>query len=254
MRANNFAMESYLARIGFGGSPAGDLDTLTALMQHQLQTIPFENLDVQAGRPISLEPEVIFDKLIHRRRGGYCYELNGLFAMVLEALGVPYRLLGARPMVYAGRRPRTHMVLLVTLADEPWLFDLGFGNYGIRAPIALGETDQEIRQGFDSFMLHRAEEEYRLQALVEGEWHSQYSFDLSHQEWIDFMPANYLNSTHPDSFFTRQRVVLIQRPEGRAILFGDRFKQVERGESSQRTLDPAEISEVLREQFGLSPD
>jgi N-hydroxyarylamine O-acetyltransferase len=102
-------------------------------MRRQLFNVPFENLDVQAGKGVSMVPEMIVEKVIGRGRGGYCYEVNGLFAMALRALGIDYHLVACRPMTYPVVRPRTHMALVVQLEDEPWLCDLGFGSYGIRA-------------------------------------------------------------------------------------------------------------------------
>lgn len=140
-------------------------------MRHQLFSIPFENGDVQAGKVVSLVPEDIADKLLRQKRGGYCYEVNGLFAMALEALGIRWRFVAARPMFYPVRRPKTHMALIAEIDGRQWLCDLGFGSYGIRAPMALDMLDTDIRQDFDTFRLTRnAEGEYLLQARVEGKW------------------------------------------------------------------------------------
>ena len=135
MQASNFDLQAYFRRIGFsaGDSAKADTATLHALMRHQLFAVPFENLDVQAGKIVSgarrhcgQDPR--------RRPGGYCYEVNGLFAMALQALGISYRFAAARPMFYPARRPRTHMALVAEVEGRRWLCDLGFGSYGIRAP------------------------------------------------------------------------------------------------------------------------
>lgn len=252
MLADNFSLPRYLDRIGFTGDPRPDLATITELMRRQLFTIPFENLDVQAGKVVSLVPEAIVEKIVHGRRGGYCYEVNGLFAMALQALGVDYRFVAARPMFYPVRRPKTHMALVVELAGEQWLCDLGFGSYGIREPMRLGLLDVEVRQGYDTFRLGRPDgREYLLQARVDGAWTNQYSFDLCPQEWIDFAPANYLNSTHPDAVFVQRLLLVRHSPDGRIILFGDTLKTVACGQSQRRRVAPEELAGVLREQFGL---
>jgi N-hydroxyarylamine O-acetyltransferase len=111
MHASNFDLPTYLQRIGYTGNFAGDTTTLHSLMRQQLFTVPFENLDVQAGKVVSLIPEDIADKILQQGRGGYCYEVNGLFAMALQALGIPYQFAAARPMFYPARRPRTHMAV-----------------------------------------------------------------------------------------------------------------------------------------------
>ncbi|QZN97972.1 arylamine N-acetyltransferase [Symbiopectobacterium purcellii] len=227
MHSDNFDLSTYLRRINYTAQVSADSATLNALMRHQLFSVPFENLDVQAGKVISLVPEEIVDKLLHRGRGGYCYEVNGLFAMALEALGIPYCFVAARPMFYPARRPKTHMALIAEVDGRRWLCDLGFGSYGIRAPLALDLLDTDINQDFDIFRLTRdAKGEYLLQARVEGEWANQYGFDLTPQEWIDFVPANYLNSTHPDAIFVQKLLIVQHHAEGRLILLGDTLKTV----------------------------
>ena len=253
VKASNFALQDYFERIGYRGEPAADLATLTELMRHQLFAIPFENLDVQAGRIVSLVPEEIVEKLLKRNRGGYCYEVNGLFCMALGALGIACRFVAARPMFYPVRRPKTHMALVVTVDGRDWLCDLGFGSYGIRQPMALDVLDVEVAQDDDRFLLTRSGHEFVLRALVGGEWVDQYGFDLSPQEWIDFMPANYLNSTHPEAIFVQKLLVVRHTPAGRAILFGDTLKTVSHGEVSQRTLAAQERDQVLASVFGLDP-
>jgi N-hydroxyarylamine O-acetyltransferase len=251
MKADNFTLPRYFARIGYTGAPRPDLASVAEIMRCQLQAVPFENLDVQAGKPISLVPEDIVAKIVERRRGGYCYEVNGLFAMALSALGVDYRFVGCRPMTYPVRRPRTHVALLATFDGEEWLCDTGFGSYGMRAPMRLDEA-AEVRQGPDSFQLHRPDgSEYRLRAWVDGAWADQYGFDLAHHEWVDFLPANWLNSTHPETLFTQHLIAMRQIPGGRVILFDDRLKTVAHGMTEARRVEPHELDAVLRQQFGL---
>lgn len=253
MKADNFVLQDYFDRIGYRAEPGADIATVTELMRHQLFAVPFENLDVQAGKIVSLVPEEIVDKLLQRNRGGYCYEVNGVFCMALEALGIPYRFVAARPMFYPVRRPKTHMAVVVTLDGRDWLCDLGFGSYGIRKPMALDVVDVEVAQDDDRFMLSGGEREFVLKALVGGEWIDQYGFDLSPQEWIDFVPANYLNSTHPDAIFVQKLLVVRHTPAGRAILFGDSLKTVSHGQVQQQTIAPQERDRVLAGIFGLSP-
>lgn len=251
MKAENFTLPHYFDRIGFQGEPRPDLATIAEIMRCQLQAVPFENLDVQAGKPISLVPEDIVAKIIERQRGGYCYEVNGLFAMALTALGVDYRFVGCRPMTYPARRPRTHMAILARFDGEEWLCDTGFGSYGMRAPMRLRDAG-EVRQDHDRFQLAPVDaREYRFRAWVDGDWADQYGFDLSHHEWVDFLPANWLNSTHPDTLFKQRLIVMRQTPEGRVILSGDRLKTVTRGTAAVRVVAPGELPALLRETFGL---
>jgi N-hydroxyarylamine O-acetyltransferase len=252
MQANNFSLPHYLHRIAYPGAPTADIDSVSQMMQCQLRTVPFENLDVQAGKIVSLVPEHIVDKIIHQQRGGYCYEINGLFSMALAALGIHYRWVAARPMFYPVRRPKTHMAIIVELQGRQWLVDLGFGSYGISAPLALDDLGVETQQGFDTFKLTRLDnQDYLLQAFVAGAWANQYAFDLSPQEWVDFDPANYMNSTHPDAVFVRSLLVINHHAKGRHILFGNSFKTISNGQTTQRTVEPSEINELLKSVFGL---
>lgn len=253
MQSNNFNISTYFKRINYTGPVAADTATLHALMRHQLFSVPFENLDVQAGKIVSLAPDDIADKVLTQGRGGYCYEVNGLFAMALEAVGIPYRFVAACPMFYPARRPKTHMALIAEVDSRQWLCDLGFGSYGIRAPMALDMLDVDITQDFDTFRLSRsAEGEYLLQAKVEGKWARQYGFDLTPQEWIDFVPANYLNSTHPDAIFVQKLVVVQHRPEGREILLGDVLKTITADGVEIQQLAEGEISRMLKDRFALT--
>jgi N-hydroxyarylamine O-acetyltransferase len=252
MQATNFSLLDYFARIGYSGPAKADRATLDALMRHQLFAVPFENLDVQAKKVVSLVPEDIVEKIVHRKRGGYCYEVNGLFAMALEALGIPYRFVAARPMFYPARRPRTHMAVIASVEGERWLCDLGFGSYGIRAPMSLERLDTEIAQDDDRFKLSKsADDVYLLQAWCDGQWTNQYGFDLSPQEWVDFFPANWLNSTHPDAIFVQKRVIVQHNETGRKILAGDSLKIVAHGRTEQREIAPEERDAVLAREFGL---
>ncbi len=252
MHSENFVLATYFNRIGYTGTPRLDLETLAALMRCQLFSVPFENLDVQAGKIVSMVPEDIVEKILFNSRGGYCYEVNGLFAMALTALGFDYSLIGARPLFYPARRPKTHMVIVVTLENQLWLCDLGFGSFGIRSPLSLQALDTIIQQDDDFFRVARPDSSnFVLQALVDGGWASQYGFDLYPHEWIDFFPANFLNSKHPDAIFVQKLLVVKHNPKGRKILLGNRLKVIEKGVTVVTDLSDIEVQELLKTEFDL---
>jgi N-hydroxyarylamine O-acetyltransferase len=252
MRADNFSLQNYFGRIGFHGEAKADIATIAEIMRCQLHSVPFENLDVQAGKIVSLVPEEIVEKIVDRHRGGYCYEVNGLFSMMLEALGVPFQLVAARPMTYPVKKPKTHMAIVLALDNEQWLCDLGFGGYGIRAPMRLDLLDVEIKQDFDTYIISKINDrEYLLKTIVDGEWMNLYGFDLSPQEWIDFVPANYLNSTHPESIFVQRFLVVLQDKSGRKILIDDTLKTMRNGRTEKEIVKPEERVAILSEHFGL---
>ena len=252
MRADNFILENYFRRIAYNGKTQKDISTVSEIMRCQLFSVPFENLDVQAGKIVSLVPEEIVEKILAHKRGGYCYEVNGLFAMALQELGVPYIFVAARPMIYPVRRPKTHMAIVAEVDGEKWLIDLGFGSNSIRKPMRLDVTDVEVQQDADRFMLSKTDEsKYRLKAFVEGEWVNQYEFDLYPQEWIDFVPANHLNSTHPDTIFVKKLIVVLQNPTGKVVLMGDTLKTVSNGITTKEFVSPENRSAILSTHFGL---
>ncbi len=252
MRADNFILENYFRRIAYNGKTQKDISTVSEIMRCQLFSVPFENLDVQAGKIVSLVPEEIVEKILVHNRGGYCYEVNGLFAMALQELGVPYIFVAARPMIYPVRRPKTHMAIVAEVDGEKWLIDLGFGSNSIRKPMRLDVTDVEVQQDADRFMLSKTDEsKYRLKAFVEGEWVNQYEFDLYPQEWIDFVPANHLNSTHPDTIFVKKLIVVLQNPTGKVVLMGDTLKTVSNGITTKEFVSPENRSAILSTHFGL---
>ena len=140
--------KAYAARINYKGDFAPTLDTLRAVHLAHATHIPFENLDILLGRPIRLDIESITAKLIHGRRGGYCFEQNALFAAVLEAAGFGVKRLAARVRMGAAEvRPRSHMLLCVEAEGERWLADVGFGGEGLLLPVAL--NPDQVQPHFD---------------------------------------------------------------------------------------------------------
>ncbi|MDD2369870.1 MAG: arylamine N-acetyltransferase [Sulfuricurvum sp.] len=246
MKSTNFNLTDYLSRIGYEVEVRADVTTLTALMQRQLSTIVFENTEVQAGRIPSLVPEDIVKKVIVNRRGGYCYEINGVFAMALTAIGFEWYFAGARSMLYPTRRPKTHMVLIVRVDGCDYLCDTGFGGYALRAPMVIEES--EVVQDGDRFRLEILGSEYVLGAMVQGEWQRLYGFALQPQEWIEFSLANYFNATSSDTIFTQKKIAIMQTPQGRKILVDNELKLIEDGKLEK--LD-VEYASALKEYFGL---
>lgn len=252
MQATNFVLGDYLKRIGYNGDVQPNLDVLVKLMRAQLQSVPFENLDVQAGKIVSLVLEDIVNKIVYSGRGGYCYEVNGLFAMVLTAIGFEFEIIGARPMFYPHRRPKSHMVLVVKIGNQRWLCDTGFGSFGLRAPLGLHQLGEIVQQDNETFRLDKNErDEFVLQALVKGEWANQFGFDLYPMEMIDFSLANYYNSTHPDAVFVQRYLVMLQRSDGRTLLSGNQLKQLRGSDEVITEVAASELDAVLQQEFHL---
>ena len=248
---SNFSLEKYCERIAYCGPLSPDINCVNQLIRHQIYNVPFENLDVLTGKIVSLEPADIVEKILVRRRGGYCYEVNGLFAMALHALKIPYSIALARPLFYPERRARTHMVIIAEVEGTRWLCDLGFGSFGPRQAVNLRQSLQEFKQDHDRFQLSFDNSIYRLSAWLEDGWQRQYEFTLEPQEWVDIIPANYFNSTHPNSIFVQKLLVMMPNATGKTILFGDQLKIIHNGSTQISTVTLDQQKQILKDVFGL---
>ncbi|MFE0804730.1 arylamine N-acetyltransferase [Streptomyces sp. NPDC058812] len=264
----DFDLDAYLDRIGWEGKRlAADADTLSGIQLAHLRAVPFENLDALAGTAPSLELADLTAKLVHgRRRGGYCYEHNTLFAAALEALGFRVTRLTARVVVGADRfedRPRTHMALLVEIPGDPrpYLADVGFGAIGsLLEPVPL-TADTEFHDAGRRHRLvhvpHRGPlemwvlEAYRQEAT--GGWEAQYAFTLEPFERSDYEMINWHIATNPRSPFSRRPYVQRLTPDRHVLLDGDRVTETrDDGTVTERKLtDEAEARRVLAEDFGI---
>lgn len=252
IESSRFCLQDYLERISYTGEIKPTIECVRQMMLCQLFTVPFENLDVQAGKIVSMNPDDIVEKIVYGKRGGYCYEVNGIFTMALQAIGIEVIFAAARPMFYPMRRPKTHMVLVANIGGNDYLMDLGFGSHGLREPISLKQIDVEVHQGPDTYQLTKInDDEFLLQAKVNGEWANQFSFEPRHQEWIDFAPVNYLNSTHPEAIFVQKPLILLYNEKGRTILLGNTLKVIENGVSTTTTFAPEEYDALLWKHFKL---
>lgn len=225
--ADNCEMKSeqkdqYLRRIEFSGAVSVDWACLASLQLAHLETVPFENIDVELGTPIVLDPERLFDKIVGRRRGGFCYELNGLFADLLRALGFSVWLLSARVARPDGTfgLPAGHMMVLVEL-DEPWLVDVGFGDSFIQ-PLRL-RSGIEQTDGRTTYMVLQVEKEWLLLKKHDVVWATELQFSLHHHELADFNDMCVWTQTAQESHFVRNSICTRLTNDGRITLSGQRL-------------------------------
>lgn len=216
-------LDAYFKRIGYAGSREPCLPTLHALTRAHAQVIPFENIDVLLGRGASLEPTAIFDKLVAHRRGGYCFEQNGLFLLVLRQLGFRARALGARVRLRITDRAvlprRTHMLLEVTLGNARWLTDVGIGIATLTRALQL-VPDVEQATPHDRRRLLHDGRRWFLQLWRDDAWIDVYQFTLDDFPPVDRDVANWYTSTHPGDSFSNELMVALARPDGgRSALF-----------------------------------
>ena len=241
---------AYLDRIGYDGPRAPTLETLRALHRGHMLTVPFENLDIHLGRTIVLDEAAFFDKIVRQRRGGFCYELNGLFSALLRELGYDVTLLSGRVSSEKGHfGPEfDHLILLVRLDGEPWIADVGFGDSFIE-PLALNGKEQS--SGGMLYFIDRWPEGLILLRL-EDLWSAKYIFSLQPRHLEDFAGMCLHHQTSPNSTFPRARICSRATPQGRVTLSEMRLVQTVNRERSERMLESEEqYRQALLEYFGI---
>jgi N-hydroxyarylamine O-acetyltransferase len=244
-------VSSYLERNGYEGSRAPTLDTLRAVHRRHMLTVPFENLDIHLGRTIVLDEAAFFDKIVRQRRGGFCYELNGLFAVLLRELGYEVDLLSGRVANEIGRfGPEfDHLVLRVRLDGQPWIADVGFGDSFVD-PLALGGGEQS--SGGMSYFIDRWPEGLILLREENGAWSTKYVFTLQPRRLEEFAGMCVYHQTSPNSTFPRARICTRATLQGRITLSEMRLIQTMNGERTERVLDSEEqYQQALLECFGI---
>jgi N-hydroxyarylamine O-acetyltransferase len=249
-----FDLDAYLARIGHTGARTPTLETLRAIQALHPATIPFENLNPLLRMPVKLDIESLQQKLIHSGRGGYCYEHNAVFKHALEALGFKVTGLGARVL---WNRPieaitaRTHMLLLLDLAGDRFIADVGFGGQTLTAPLRL-EVDTIQETPHEPCRLIRYEDDFVLQSQIRGEWRALYKFDLQPHYPPDYEITNWYLSNNPESHFVTGLRVARAVPGRRYGLLNNELSIHEASASQSRTLSSAqEMRDTLVEMFGI---
>ena len=252
-------LDGYFARINYHGAVAPTFDVLQDLITAHTRTISFENLDPLLGVPIDdLSPEALTDKLVRRRRGGYCYEHNGLMGYVLEELGFGVRRFGARVVwTLAAGAPvpsQTHTLLVVTLpgGQQPYLVDVGFGGQTPTSPIRL-ETGSAQQTTHEPYRLQDRGDGLVLQALIRGDWQSLYEFATRTAPPIDLKVGSWYVSTHPSSHFVTSLIASLVTADGRCNLSG-RNLAIHRGGATEKVRldDASAVVDTLTDRFGIN--
>jgi N-hydroxyarylamine O-acetyltransferase len=247
----NLDLPAYLRRIGHDGPLEPTLSVLESLHTRHATTIPFENLDIQLGRPVRIDLESLQDKIVRGRRGGYCFEQNTLFAAVLRAIGFRVTTLAARVRyLNTGLPPRTHMILKVDLPEGAFLADVGFGGHGLTSPLKLVMNEPRTST-FDTYRLREEGHFIVLQALIAGDFNDLYAFTLEEHYPVDYEVANHYTSTHPTSRFVQNVMATRTRPDARYVLLNRELGVRRGGVTERRTLDDDELIEALRRHFDL---
>ena len=263
-------IRAFLDRIGYPSGPADvpgpSEETLSELHWAHLQAVPFENLDiVRLEREIRLEPGALYGKIVAERRGGYCFEVNGLLAVVLGDIGFGVR----RVMVQfvqedGGLSPAfDHLALIVSAPSDPsdhgerdrWLVDVGSGRQAFPRPLRMvPDIEQHQPEVGTTYRLTRddAPGRWMLHTRVgEADWSPWYAFDETERELTDFAGRNTFFQTDDASPFRRGPMATRSRPDGRVTVTGDRLIETVGGVRSEREITAAEADALLASEFGI---
>ena len=244
-------IDAYLKRIGYSGSLDPDIETLRQLHRAHLLAVPFENLDIPLGQPIVLSLPLFYDKIVRRRRGGFCYELNGLFAWLLEELGFVVTLLSAR--VFDGDQPGPefdHLVLLIEM-EVRLIADVGFGDSFLE-PLRLGTREEQMQQD-SAYRLTESGSSVVLQRRRPGfDWEPQYIFSMTPRRLEEFSEMCRHQQTSPDSIFTKKALCSLATLDGRVTLSNGHLITTARGRRDEREVtDQEEYRSLLETRFGI---
>ncbi|MGE5681191.1 MAG: arylamine N-acetyltransferase family protein [Bacillota bacterium] len=245
-------IKAYLKRINYQGETRKDADTLKKLHVAHLMSVPFENLSIRLKEPVVLNDEALFQKIVVRNRGGFCYELNGLFAALLRELGFDVTMLSAGVAKPGGgfKADFDHMVLRVNLEEE-WLADVGFGDSFVE-PLVLKKDIEQDQYGRTYCIEAAGDSLIMKQCGEDGIWKPRFRFDLEPHEYREYENMCLFHQTSPESHFTQEFICSLARPDGRTTLTEKKLIITENGVKQEREVkDKEEYYELLNEYFGI---
>jgi N-hydroxyarylamine O-acetyltransferase len=253
MKSGIFSLDSYFERMNYkGGREASEGNLRDIHIAHTLN-VPFENLDVFYRRPILLDGASLYKKMVEERRGGYCFEMNGIFSLVLHAMGFKVTNLLAKVTIDGVHyTTKTHQAILVETGGTKWLADVGFGNEGMIAPLILEENTEQPQFAHTYRLLTHSTFGYVLQKKDEDGYHPLYAFTLDECSPEDFLMSNHFTSTFPESFFLKMRMCTMPTKEGRITLTDSHFKVVKNNDVLDTPItNDYEFTAALKKHFGL---
>lgn len=250
-----FDCDAYLERIAVSDPVSLSIDFLEQIHRAHAYTIPFENFDIMLGRGIDLSPGKLFDKIILQSRGGYCFELNGLFLQLIQTIGFQAVPLLARVQTRGTPTGRHHQLSLVNINGKKWIADIGFGANGLRAPIPFVMNSPSGHDGLLFRLVEAPPFGTMLQIMEDEEWNNLYSFDLEYVCNADIDSGNHFTSTSPDSYFTWMPVAALPNQTGRVALANFQLTVYTDDGVEIIELEPGEIyMQIIKEYFGIVID
>ena len=247
-------VKSYLKRIGIEKTTvAADLENLKLLQRQHLLTVPFENLDIHWKRPIVLDGKNFYDKIIREKRGGFCYELNGLFYELLAEINFQNKIISAKVSKGDGDfgAEYDHLAILTRIGNKDFLVDVGFGNFTTEPLEFILNVEQTDANGV--FTIRKYDDRYFEVVKKTGDiWQSEYVFSTVNRDLQEFAEMCRFHQTSPESHFTRGKVCSLMTLGGRKTLTDKKFIEGKNGEKTETDIDSAErFDEILEREFHI---
>ncbi len=247
--------EKYLSRIGIKQTNfAADSENLKLLQKNHLLNVPFENLDIHWKLPILLSNEKFYKKIVEEKRGGFCYELNGLFFDLLNKLGFKSKIISARVCQRDGNfgAEFDHLAILTKIADEEFLVDVGFGDFTVEPLKFVLNVEQFDKNG--TFLIRKFDDEYFEVVKKDNEtWQSEYIFKNIERNLSEFTEMCNFHQTSPESHFTRGKLCSILTENGRKTLTDSKFIETINGEKTEVAVESEEdFNRILMREFRLT--
>ena len=260
----NDKVRAYLARIDAEGFTEVSADNLASLQRSHMMSVPYENYDIWSSKPTSLAYDLLFEKIVVRKRGGYCFELNGLFGWLLRELGYEVeeyfgRWLKDEPLKVPARR---HRILKVKVEDREFIADVGVGQRTFLTPLEFSYDKVQNREGVDYRIARNERGESVVESKSGDKWIQVYSFDSAPQAPIDFTYVHYFCANEPSSVFRnnlfvhlpnadgRKSIATVQDPETGLMTQKLSISEGDRSETKFLRTE-AELKKALAEHFGV---
>ena len=248
-------MSDYMTRIGVADVKLQpDLETLTRLQRAHLIRVPFENLDIHWKIPIALDEKKFYEKIVSSRRGGFCYELNGLFNILLRSIGLETRLISARVFNGTEFGPEfDHMAIIVTIDGDDYLADIGFGSFTAEPLRFVLDIEQRDPEGI--FVIRKFDDKYfEVAKRADDTWIPEYIFQDVSRQLSEFTDMCDFQQYSPDSHFTKGKLCSIMTETGRKTLAEKSFIVTENGRKIETPVNSeSEFYNLLEREFGIAP-
>jgi N-hydroxyarylamine O-acetyltransferase len=246
--------EKYLRRLGIDQNGfVADAENLKSLQRRHLRRVPFENLDIHWKRPINLDIDAFFRKIVDQKRGGFCYELNGLLALMLGELGFQCKMISARVSHGDGRfgAEYDHLAILTKIGDDEFLTDAGFGDFPAEPLKFVLDLEQSDENGV--FKIRKYDDDYfEVVKKADDEWRSEYIFNDAARKLPEFAAMCHFHQTSPDSHFTRGKVCSLMTETGRKTLTDKKY--IETANSVKIEIDvqsEEQFNRILEREFEI---